>query len=131
MAGQHLRRRLWLWTPPIIYMIAIFHFSSESRPLPALTEHVWDKLLHTVEYGGLGFLLARAFRGEGVRWLPALLLAMAATSLYGASDEWHQMFVPVRSSDIQDWIGDTIGGTLGAAAYTAVALLSSTRERSG
>ena len=53
-------RRVLLWGPPILYMALIFHLSSESQPLPALTAHVWDKLLHTIEYAGLALLLARA-----------------------------------------------------------------------
>ena len=57
-------RRLAFWLPPLLYMAAIFHFSSESQPLPALTEHVWDKLLHLTEYAGLGLLWCRALRSE-------------------------------------------------------------------
>ena len=59
-------RRVSLWLPPLLYMAAIFHFSSESQPLPMLTEHVWDKLLHTIEYTGLAILLFRALDGEGL-----------------------------------------------------------------
>ena len=81
-------RRLLLWGPPILYMAFIFHLSSESRPLPALTAHVWDKLLHTIEYG--------------------------------ASDEYHQSFVPMRDADVHDWFADTAGGSLGAIAYAAL-----------
>jgi VanZ family protein len=125
IAGRErsLWRIVWLWAPVVAYLAVIFHLSSQSNPLPELTEHVWDKLLHTTEYSGLAFLFARAFRGAGAGWLPAVLLAILATSLYGASDEWHQAFVPLRTSDIHDWIADTIGGTIGAACYTAVALL--------
>ena len=52
--------------PPILYMAAIFHFSSQSDPLPVLTEHIWDKILHTVEYTGLAILFFRALHGEGL-----------------------------------------------------------------
>lgn len=110
-----------MWLPPLVYMAAIFHFSSESHPLPELTEQVWDKLLHTAEYAGLAFLFNRALRGEGAGWLTAAAMAVLGASLYGASDEWHQAFVPLRSSDVHDWIGDTVGGALGAFAYTVLA----------
>ena len=59
-------RRATLWVPPLVYMGAIFHLSGESQPLPELTAHVWDKLLHLVEYAGLAVLLFRAVSGEGV-----------------------------------------------------------------
>jgi VanZ family protein len=113
-------RRALLWLPVLIYMFLIFHFSSETNPIPEVTERVWDKLLHTIEYGGLAVLLFRAFTGEGIGWLPAAILAILTTSGYGASDEWHQAFVPSRSSDIRDWMADTIGATIGIAVWTLI-----------
>lgn len=115
-------RRLLLWAPPIVYMIVIFHFSSESDPLPVVTQHVWDKLLHFSEYGGLALLFVRALRGEGLGFAGAAILAVVLVSVYGATDEYHQSLVPMRDPDIHDWIADTIGGSLGAVGYVAVAL---------
>ncbi len=116
-----MRPTLWergsLWLPPIVYMAAIFHLSSEPAPLPQLTAHVWDKLLHTVEYSVLALLLCRAFLGEGTGWLVASVLAVLIASAYGASDEWHQYFVPLRSSDVKDWLADSAGAALGVLAY--------------
>jgi VanZ family protein len=111
-------RRVSLWLPPLVYMIVIFHFSSESNPLPEVTEHVWDKLLHLTEYAGLAFLFCRALTGEGLGWLAAAGAALLLTSVYGASDEWHQAFVPLRSVDVRDWLADTLGAALGAALYS-------------
>lgn len=85
-----------------------------------LTEHIWDKLLHTTEYAGLGLLFARAFLGERFRVLPAIVLAVLLTSAYGASDEFHQSFVPQRDSDVHDWIADTIGASIGAVACAGI-----------
>ena len=42
------------------------------------------------------------------------LLAMALASLYGISDEFHQIFVPQRSCDPADWAVDTIAALIGA-----------------
>jgi VanZ family protein len=100
-------------------MLAIFNFSSQSDPLPALTTHVWDKFLHAVEYGGLGLLLCRAMAGEGLGLIRACMLAVLVSSAYGATDEWHQSFVPSRSSDIHDWYTDNLGASLGAGSYAA------------
>jgi VanZ family protein len=110
-------------------MVAIFHFSSEPDPLPQLTQTVWDKLLHVVEFAGLAWLLCRALRGEGVAWTAATLLALGATSIYAASDEWHQAFVPLRNSDVLDWVADTIGAAVGAAIYALVAISMVSRPR--
>jgi VanZ family protein len=114
-----LIRRLGLWTPPIIYMMVIFLLSALSNPMPAVTTHVWDKLLHLTEYGGLALLFCRALVGEGLGWLATMLAAIALTSMYGASDEWHQMFTPMRSADVRDWVADTLGGTVGVVVYAA------------
>lgn len=114
-----LVRRVWFWAPPFLYMAVIFYLSSQSAPLPALTAAVWDKALHTIEYGGLGFLLARALRSEGAGWWAAIISAIVLTSAYGASDEWHQSFVPMRDADVRDWIADTIGATVGVVVFGA------------
>src|SRR5205823_7164954 len=105
-------RRVSLWLPPLVYMILIFHFSSESNPLPEVTERISDKLLHLTEYTGLAFLFCRALTGEGLSWLAAGAAAVLLTSMYGATDEWHQAFVPLRSSDFRDSLADTTGPAL-------------------
>jgi VanZ family protein len=110
-------RRVLLWLPPLVYMILIFHLSSESQPMPEVTAHVWDKLLHVTEYGVLGALFCRALRGEGLGWRAAFIAAALAAGAYGASDEWHQAFVPLRDSSVRDWVADLLGGAIGAAVY--------------
>ncbi len=111
-------RRLVPWIPAAAYAAVIFWLSSQSRPLPFLPSPIFDfdKLLHAVEYAVLGALLFRALRLSGLPPRHALLLAFALASLYGASDEWHQSFVPERSSDPWDWASDSAGGAAGAAA---------------
>jgi len=122
MGSRGMMRRVWLWAPVVIYMAAIFHFSSESDPMPVLTEHVWDKILHTIEYTGLAVLIFRALWGEGVRVWQAAIATVLLVTAYGASDEWHQSFVPLRSSDVFDWLTDTLAGAIGATACTIVVM---------
>ena len=112
-------RRILLWGPPVLYMILIFHFSSESNPMPVITDHIRDKWLHMSEYAGLAALLGRALVGEGFSYSKACVLAVLLTSTYGATDECHQWFVPMRTSDLGDWIADTTGAAIGAVCYTA------------
>jgi VanZ family protein len=85
-----------------------------------LTAHVWDKLLHMGEYAGLAFLVGRACLGEGMTSVGAVLVAVVVSSLYGATDEWHQAFVPLRTSDVMDWLADTLGSTLGGVVCGAL-----------
>jgi VanZ family protein len=81
---------------------------------------VWDAILHTVEYAGLGALVFRALVGEGLNWWLAALLTLMIVSGYGATDEWHQSYVPLRSADIRDWFADTSGAAAGVLAYLII-----------
>ena len=114
---------LWYWVPAVLYAGAIFFLSSQSHPeeqLPSfLLENVSDKVLHAVEYGILAVLCFRTFRwaaGPAVA-LQAVVLAIVTASVYGVTDEVHQLFVPFRESSWQDWLADTIGAAIGALSW--------------
>jgi VanZ family protein len=113
-----------MWGPPVLYMVLIFYSSSQSDPAPAVTQVVWDKLLHLGGYALLALFFARALRSEGAGRLVTTVAAIVLTSVYGASDEWHQMFTPMRDSDIRDWLADTLGAAIGALAYALLAARS-------
>jgi hypothetical protein len=62
----------------------------------------------------VAFALGRhAFTWRGVLWIIVICV------LYGASDEWHQAYVPNRTPDLKDLWHDTIG----AAAACLILLL--------
>jgi VanZ family protein len=117
-----VRRALLALVPVVAYAGIIFWLSAQSDPLP-FVPRAWmaqDKILHATEYAVLGALLLVALRLLGVRTWRAVLLATALASAYGASDEFHQSFVPGRSADVRDWVADTFGAALGACAAFAV-----------
>ena len=118
-----LLRHAFLWLPPLIYAALIFHFSSESDPLPLLRAAIWDKALHTIEYAGLGILVARALLGEGLPAATAVSMAIAVVALYAASDEWHQLYVPSRDASVVDWTADVVGGLAGSTVYAIMSRL--------
>lgn len=110
------------WGPVALYAGFIFTLSSQSHPddtLPSFLKELSDKLLHAIEYGILGALCYRGFRwGATESWRRhAVMLAFAAASAYGLTDEIHQWFVPFRESSWQDWVADTIGAAAGALAF--------------
>ena len=113
----------WSWVPVVLYAGAIFYLSAQSHPdeqLPSfLLEEVSDKVLHAVEYAVLGGLCYRAFRwgASGHVASRAFLFAVVTASLYGMTDEAHQLFVPFRESSWQDWLADTIGAAIGALSW--------------
>ena len=115
------RRKVLAWLPAILWAGTLFFLSAQSS-LPAIAPAVpdFDKVEHFGVYGLLGILVIDAVRRSTTLALPkAVLVAILITSAYGASDEFHQWFVPNRSCDVWDWTADTIGGILGVAVYAA------------
>lgn len=101
--------RAWLWAGVIAGLI----FSASSRSTvagPSVPQ--FDKVAHFSVYGLLATLVYRALRGRAGAWW-----ALVAVSAYGATDEWHQYFVPGRSSEIADWVADTAGAAVAIFIY--------------
>lgn len=72
----------------------------------------FDKVVHFGVYGLIGTLVVRQRPGwRGALWSVALV------SAFGATDEWHQSFVPGRSTELADWVADTLGAATAAALY--------------
>ncbi len=70
---------------------------------------------HFTEYLVFGALLFNALRLHlGANRALTVALATVIASLYGVSDELHQIFVPERSCDPADWAVDTIAAFVGA-----------------
>ncbi|MEK6632417.1 MAG: VanZ family protein [Nitrospirota bacterium] len=119
------RRFVVYWGPVVGYAGLIFYLSAQSHPdedLPSLLGNVNDKVLHALEYAGLGGLCYRAFRWGTSRSMAthALFFSILTASLYGVTDEVHQLFVPFRESSWQDWLADATGSGLGAVSYGCV-----------
>lgn len=83
---------------------------------------------HFAEYLLLGCVLANALRLH-VAPPRAAAIASVAASLYGITDEIHQIFVPLRSCDPADWAVDTVAACIGAVVASALAARRSARTR--
>jgi VanZ family protein len=96
----------------LLYMAAIFYLSHQSNP--PVPGGVPDKLLHAIEYFGLGVVVFGAVAGR----LPAAVdarrigLTMLIAVGYAVSDELHQLFVPWRTADVRDLVADAAGVAL-------------------
>jgi VanZ family protein len=101
--------------PALAYMGLIF-FSS-SRPMEGeLAKAAPDWILHALAYLVLYLLVFWAIH-EGIRPRPgrgAYLGALLITVLYGATDEYHQSYVPARDASMLDLLADAIGGAIAA-----------------
>ena len=111
-----LRSPLFLWGPVVLMLLVIFAASSIPN-LKTLPGNMSDKSGHSIGYGLLGGLLLRALAGgriRGVTWSCGIA-AIALATLYGVTDEFHQLFVPGRSADRYDVLADCLGASFGVA----------------
>jgi VanZ family protein len=95
----------------------IFLLSGQSK-LPTLpTLFGIDKVQHIGAYAVFGLLLLRATALTGLK---PYIRSFIIGALYGASDEFHQSFVPGRDMSGFDWLADVAGL---AIALLAVAVI--------
>jgi VanZ family protein len=112
-------RLLLRWLPAILWAALIFTLSSFTFATdPGQNIPNADKLGHIALYFILGCLVARALRLHP-QFSPAQLfiLTILITSAYGATDEWHQSYVPGRAPEFADWTADTFAALLAATTF--------------
>ena len=122
MQEFRLTRFSWYWVATLCYCLVIFGLSAIPKTVSIPSLYGVDKVLHVIEYGVLGFLIALSLTGVrpeiSNRFLAILILVLA--TLYGISDEIHQSFVPGRSASVWDVLADSLGGLLGAFFYIRI-----------
>jgi hypothetical protein len=110
-----LSRLAFAWLPVVAWAGLIFALSS----IPDLGTGLggWDlalrKAAHVAEYAILGALLARALSDAVVGWV---WISWLAGTVYAATDELHQHFVPGREASGVDIVLDAIGVAVGVLA---------------
>jgi VanZ family protein len=81
-----------------------------------LVQTIIRKFGHVTEYAILAVLLWRALR-DGIvlraRMSILFFVVLLACTGFAASDEWHQSFVPSRTSSTRDVMIDICGATVG------------------
>ena len=118
-------RRLWIGFLPLLTAGTIFALSHQSQ-LPGGLElpHPLDWLAHGTAYGLLALGLEwslREFR-PGLPIYKRHLAVFALVLLFGASDEWHQSFIPGRDASLLDWMADASGALLALSLDTLAIL---------
>jgi VanZ family protein len=136
------------WLPVLIWMAMIFGASTDlgstqhtSRIIRPFLQFFWpnvsDKSVHEVQvavrkaghlsgYAVLGLLIWRAkqkgFLAGGWSWRSAQFAEVIAT-VYAATDEFHQSFVPTREASVWDVLIDATGSAIGLAVIWAIGRL--------
>ncbi|MCE1204445.1 MAG: VanZ family protein [Holophagaceae bacterium] len=109
----------WLWILPLAVAAAIVWLSSQSHyPGGLQLPPPLDKVAHAAMFGILAWALDLATRHNRPD-LPMYrrhLLVFGLLAAFGATDEWHQSFVPGRACELGDWVADVLGGGLGLLA---------------
>ncbi len=98
-----------------IFCVSSIHGSNLPRNISPFTT-----IAHFCEYAVLGALIAISSRAWTSTDSMSAIAAIAISSAYGISDEIHQLFVPGRTCDVFDWLADTAGAAVGAAAAILV-----------
>jgi VanZ family protein len=102
----------------LAWAAAIFWASSLSDPFPFVPSGIFshDKLLHAAAYSVLAGLAAAALAWTRLGPVRGAIVAAFLAAAYGASDEWHQSYVPGRQADAADLAADAVGAIAGASA---------------
>ncbi|MDK2940032.1 MAG: hypothetical protein PWQ51_2197 [Methanolobus sp.] len=90
-----------------------------------------DKVAHMFLYFGLGVLLHLTFKNSDnvVLRKYAALFAVILGVIYGITDEFHQSFVPGRSSSVHDLLADGIGVTIAQVLFVVLILMNLRRKK--
>ena len=127
------KKAIIFWALTALVMLIIFLLSSRNADESAeqsgylfelikkifgdgfFTQHILRKLAHFCEFTLLCFLFNYSFFFTFNK--PKRFLSFGLTSLYAATDEFHQLFVEGRSCELRDWAIDTSGALLGLIVF--------------
>ena len=104
------------WLPALAWAAFIFFLSHQSEPPGSGLGP--DYVGHFLLYGVLSLTLVWGMtRGwKATLTVPAIFVIWSIATVYGALDEWHQSFVPGRTSSWSDLMVDSLAALLLAAA---------------
>ncbi len=111
MADRRWGGIITLWGPVVVYVLLIFYLSSITTVPTAPSLPHFDKLVHFLEYGLLGFLLGRAlgltYRRR--RYWAVFAASLAVGACVGIADEYYQGTVAGRDRSAADFGADIVG----------------------
>lgn len=120
---------LWLWLPVALDAALIFYLSSIPQ-LPSPPGPFSDKHFHFASYALFATLLVRALSSARLRNINAriAIVAILLATVYGATDEIHQIFVPGRTAAFDDLAADALGAIAAGGLLLAWAIIRRQRR---
>ena len=91
-------------------------------------DHPVRKAAHATEYAILGFFATFAWNKSKNKGYKRFLVPWLFASIYAATDEIHQLFVPGRHGSIWDVLLDSSGAVLGVLAALFIVRIGSKRK---
>lgn len=113
------------WTAPALWAVVILIGTSWPSISVGPDVSGLDKLVHFGMYAVLTVLVLRSTATP--RAVPTLVAVVLGVLLLGAVDEWHQAFIPGRSTSLADWFADSLGAVAGALAVRLLPFLAPAR----
>lgn len=96
----------------IVVAIFLLLFGFGSTPASGgLVAAPWDKLVHLGVFASLAIGLRILLPRQSIILITILTLSI------GAADELHQIFVPNRQPDLDDWLADLAGTAVGLLCW--------------
>ena len=86
-------------------------------------DHIVRKTAHFIEYAILAAAWVFHFMLRRKGYRIGVVLSILITSLYAASDEFHQIFVVGRSGQISDVLLDSCGAVTGALLFLSLIIM--------
>ena len=86
-------------------------------------DHPVRKLAHATEYAVFAMLLCGVWLDARRKRKVSALFAWGTATVYAATDEFHQLFVPGRSGQVKDVLLDSCGAAVGVLILMLVAVL--------
>jgi len=155
---KHYRKfKIAIWTLTIIWMGVIFYFSHQPADISKeesgrilvrmelateeelsavgdrrifLLQYYIRKTAHVTVFLVLGSLLTLSVYSKRLNGFKAYLTAYISGTLYGVSDEIHQMFVPGRGPLVRDVMLDSFGALIGVVITASlIELILHTRSK--
>ncbi|OGF18837.1 hypothetical protein A3I35_01205 [Candidatus Falkowbacteria bacterium RIFCSPLOWO2_02_FULL_45_15] len=107
----------------VAWLALIFITSQLALPEPEPTyqpswfDYVFDKDMHALLFGALGFLVVSLLAEWRLNRGQIFYLAVLFCFAYGITDEYHQGFIAGREVSYWDLAFDVVGGMFGAMIY--------------
>jgi VanZ family protein len=114
-----------------LYCVLIFYLSSISTFPVASPFPYFDKLLHFCLFGGLAAVVALGMQRAGCGYSlgASFIVSFGFASLYGLSDEVHQLFVEGRRFEIGDMAANAAGAVAAALVMSFLYQRKSGKKR--